>query len=115
MRHRFVAVGSSSSVEKAQEFVRTVSGNNEELVKSVRTYANYEGVFGDTDVSIVYIGTPQSHHYRNILDALNAGKHVCCEVSARLHSNSRPELSLITRPLTIETMFVCPQLKPRVF
>lgn len=30
-------------------------------------------------VTALYIGTPHSEHYRNCIDALNAGKHVLCE------------------------------------
>jgi hypothetical protein len=31
-------------------------------------------------VHIVYVATPHSLHYENVLQCLEAGKHVCCEV-----------------------------------
>jgi dihydrodiol dehydrogenase / D-xylose 1-dehydrogenase (NADP) len=33
----------------------------------------------DADIDIVYIATPHSHHYANVLLCLHAGKHVLCE------------------------------------
>lgn len=33
----------------------------------------------DSDVDIVYVATPHSHHFQNVMLALEAGKHVLCE------------------------------------
>ena len=45
----------------------------------LRRYASYEEVANDPDVDVVYIGTPQSHHYPNTMMCLDAGKAVLCE------------------------------------
>ena len=42
-------------------------------------YASYEAMAADTDVDVVYIGTPHSRHCDDTLLYLGAGKHVLCE------------------------------------
>ncbi|EJD48895.1 NAD(P)-binding protein [Auricularia subglabra TFB-10046 SS5] len=76
--HKIVAVGSSSSMDKAKAFIDLIV-ENKEVASSIRPYGSYDEVLQDKDVQIVYIASPQSHHYDNVLDALRAGKHVCCE------------------------------------
>jgi predicted dehydrogenase len=44
-----------------------------------RRYASYESLAADPDVEVIYIATPHSHHYENMLLCLGAGKHVLCE------------------------------------
>ncbi len=42
-------------------------------------YGSYDGLLSDPSVDIVYISTPHALHYDNVLDCLEAGKHVLCE------------------------------------
>ncbi|KAH7102793.1 NAD(P)-binding protein [Auriculariales sp. MPI-PUGE-AT-0066] len=86
VQHHVVAVGSSNSVEKAREFIHSVCGNDLDASTRAKPYGSYDEVLSGPSVSIVYIGTPQSHHYRNILNALNSGKHVCCEKPFTINS-----------------------------
>ncbi len=44
-----------------------------------KIYSSYDDVYSDRDVEIIYIGTPHNFHFKNVSDALNAGKHVLCE------------------------------------
>jgi predicted dehydrogenase len=44
-----------------------------------KTYADYRQLLADPAVDAVYIATPPFLHRPMILDALRAGKHVCCE------------------------------------
>ncbi len=44
-----------------------------------KSYDSYEKLLGDSEVDVVYIATPHSHHYPWILKCLDAGKHVLCE------------------------------------
>jgi len=44
-----------------------------------RVYADYRELLADPEVDAVYIATPPFLHRPMTLDALRAGKHVCCE------------------------------------
>ncbi|EOO01320.1 putative dimeric dihydrodiol dehydrogenase protein [Phaeoacremonium minimum UCRPA7] len=76
-KHTVVALG-SSSLEKGSAFVDKVW---EKTPKQPRpqVYADYQGVYDDPNVDVVYVGTPHSLHKKNCLDAIAAGKHVLCE------------------------------------
>ena len=45
----------------------------------VRTSATFDDLLARDDVDVVDICTPQSLHYRQVEDALAAGRHVICE------------------------------------
>ncbi|KIK71173.1 hypothetical protein GYMLUDRAFT_33310 [Collybiopsis luxurians FD-317 M1] len=72
--HKIVAVG-SRTVEKAQGFIEASLGGD----KSIKAYGSYEEVYKDSDVDVIYVATPHTHHYENSLDAIKAKKHVLCE------------------------------------
>lgn len=72
-KHVIQAIG-ASSLEKAREFARKMVPNG-----SPQTYGSYEAVYQDSQVDVVYIGTPHSMHKQNCLDAIEAGKNVFCE------------------------------------
>ncbi|KAF5382906.1 hypothetical protein D9757_006396 [Collybiopsis confluens] len=74
IKHRIAAIG-SRSVEKAQDFINTSLGGD----KSIKAYGNYEDVYKDADVDVIYVATPHTYHYENALDAIKAKKHVLCE------------------------------------
>jgi predicted dehydrogenase len=42
-------------------------------------HGSYESLANDTDVDVVYIGTPHSRHCDDTLLYVDAGKHVLCE------------------------------------
>ncbi len=42
-------------------------------------YSNYNDLFSDESIEIVYICTTNQLHYKNVKEVLNAGKHVLCE------------------------------------
>src|SRR4029079_16555009 len=44
-----------------------------------KAYSNYEALFDDPDIDIVYIATTHPSHRDNAVAALNAGKHVLVE------------------------------------
>jgi len=44
-----------------------------------RTYAGYQAMLEDPEVDAVYIATPHTLHYQNMIDAIQARKHVLCE------------------------------------
>jgi predicted dehydrogenase len=49
---------------------------------SIRCYGDYEQVLNDSNIDAVCIATPVPLHARQAIAALDAGKHVLCEVTA---------------------------------
>ena len=47
--------------------------------RDLREYTDYRELLNDPAVDMVTIATPDHHHGRQAIDALNAGKHVYCE------------------------------------
>jgi len=74
IEHTVVAASSSSSVDKAKKFLDTVGAP-----KSAKAYGSYKDLVADKDVDIVYVATPHSHHFQNVMLCLEAGKNVLCE------------------------------------
>ncbi|KAG8977791.1 hypothetical protein FRB93_011761, partial [Tulasnella sp. JGI-2019a] len=77
--HHVVAVGSSSSVVKAQNFIHDVIGALQQDSTNVKACGSYEELMEVPEVDIVYVAPPASHHYPNVLMCFKAGKHVLCE------------------------------------
>ncbi|KAL4821229.1 hypothetical protein BDW67DRAFT_179931 [Aspergillus spinulosporus] len=86
--HKIQAIG-SSSLEKGRAFVET---HLTSLKSKPTVYANYESVYNDPEVDIVYIGTPHGLHKQHCLDAIAAGKHVLCEKAFTLNATEGREV-----------------------
>lgn len=69
----------SRSLKKAEQF--------KEKHHAVKAYGSYEELYNDPEVDIVYIGTPMSLHFQNMLDIIEAGKHIICEKSFTLNAH----------------------------
>ncbi|KAL2264133.1 hypothetical protein VTK26DRAFT_1654 [Humicola hyalothermophila] len=74
VRHEVVAAASSSSKDRAVDFLNRVKAPS-----SAKAYGAYHELVADPDVDIVYVATPHSHHFQNAMLALEAGKNVLCE------------------------------------
>ncbi|KAL2265659.1 hypothetical protein VTJ83DRAFT_6759 [Remersonia thermophila] len=74
IRHEVVAVASSSSKDRAAEFIAKVKAP-----ETAKAYGSYHELVADPDVDIIYVATPHSHHFQNAMLALEAGKNVLCE------------------------------------
>lgn len=74
VKHTVVAAASSSSKSRAEEFLKEVGAPSD-----AKAYGSYEELVKDTNIDIVYIATPHSHHYQNAMLCLEAGKNVLCE------------------------------------
>ncbi len=61
----------SRSLEKAESFVSEIGKG--------QAYGSYEELVSDSEVDIVYIGTPHNSHHQLAIKAMQAGKHVLCE------------------------------------
>lgn len=73
--HKVVAVASSRSRESAAGFLEKTNLAPE----GVSLYGSYEELVNDPDVDVIYVATPHSHHFQNVMLALAAGKNVLCE------------------------------------
>ena len=56
-----------------------------------RAYDSYEALCADPEVDIVYVATPHSHHYDNVLMALNENKHVLNEKAFTINARQAEE------------------------
>lgn len=74
MVHKVVAVASSTSVQRAADFIEKLGAG-----PGAKAYGSYAELVADPDVDIVYVATPHSHHFQNAMLALEAGKNVLCE------------------------------------
>ncbi|TIA73465.1 hypothetical protein E3P89_01754 [Wallemia ichthyophaga] len=90
VNHKLVAAGSSSD-KKARDFLERVGAS------SATAYSSYEDVYNDPNVTVVYIGTPHSHHYHNARDALHAGKHVLVEKPAVITADQMRALAQLAQ------------------
>lgn len=72
--HTVVAAASSSSADRAQQFLKDVGAPSD-----AKAYGSYQDLVNDESIDIVYVATPHSHHYQNAMLCLEAGKNVLCE------------------------------------
>ncbi|KFA79449.1 hypothetical protein S40288_07576 [Stachybotrys chartarum IBT 40288] len=76
VRHEIVAVGASRSSDKAADFIKRINGPS-----TAKCYGSYAELVGDSNIDIIYVATPHSHHFQNVMLALEAGRNVLCEKS----------------------------------
>lgn len=74
IRHEVVAAASSTSQQRAQDFLKSVNAPS-----SAKAYGSYKELVADPNVEIIYVASPHSHHYQNAMLCLEAGKNVLCE------------------------------------
>lgn len=72
--HTVVAVASSSAKDRAEKFIADTG-----IPAPCAAYGSYEELVADANVDVVYVATPHSHHFQNVMLALEAGKNVLCE------------------------------------
>lgn len=93
VNHIITAIGSSST-SKGEAFV---SKNIPSTHPYPAIYDTYHAVYDDSNVDIVYIGTPHSFHKQNCLDAIAAGKHVLCEKPLTVNARETEEVFAAAR------------------
>lgn len=64
---------------------------------NAKVYHDYTHLLSDSDIHLVYIGTPPYLHYPQSKQALEAGKHVICEKPAALKTTEAEELANYAR------------------
>jgi len=85
----------SRSMEKAKSFA--------EKYQAEKAYGNYEDLFKDDGLDIVYIATPHNMHKNLSILALQAGKHVLCEKPLAIN---RKQVEAIITTAQKEKLFV---------
>jgi len=74
VQHQVVAVASSSSDDRAKKFIQDFKCPSE-----TKAYGSYKELVEDPEIDVIYVATPHSHHYQNVMQCLEAGKNVLCE------------------------------------
>jgi predicted dehydrogenase len=74
----------SRDYEKAKNFAQTWHFQ--------KAYGNYEELLSDPQVELVYVATPHSHHYEQMKQSLEHGKHVLCEKSFTVNAAQAEEI-----------------------
>lgn len=87
-KHTVVAAASSSSVSRAETFLQDVGA-----ASSAKAYGSYEELVRDPNVEIIYVATPHSHHYQNVMLCLEAGKNVLCEKAFTVNAQQARKLA----------------------
>jgi len=66
--------------------------NEEALANGLKAYGTAQEVFGDDEIDLVIIATPNDSHKNYILSGLRSGKHVVCEKPVVLSSADLQEI-----------------------
>ena len=74
----------SRTPERAEAFARDFGFE--------KVYNSYEQMLQDPDLELVYITTPHSHHYEQICQCLEHGKHVICEKAFTMNADQARKL-----------------------
>lgn len=67
---------------------RDISKANEykNLYHFKKAYGNYHDLYNDDEVDLIYVATPHSFHFEQMLDILDYNKHIICEKPFTLNS-----------------------------
>ena len=82
------AVGSRSQ-EKANAFAQEFN--------VAKAYGAYDDLFNDSDVDIIYIGTPHDSHAELSIRAMEYGKHVLCEKPIAINRVQTEQMIRVSR------------------
>lgn len=63
----------------------------------LRSYGSYSELADDTEVDVVYIGTPHSFHLENSVMCMRAGKSVLCEKALTINAREAEEMIRVAR------------------
>ncbi|KAI5953901.1 hypothetical protein CANMA_004740 [Candida margitis] len=77
-RHVIKSIGCSSSV-KGQEFIKNNNITAERNYNVTPVVQSYKELYANSEVDVVYIGTPHNFHCEQAVSCLENNKHVLCE------------------------------------
>lgn len=52
-----------------------------------KAYGDYQSLYEDKDIDLIYVATPHAFHYEQMMEILDYGKHLICEKSFTLNAN----------------------------
>ncbi|MBO9573865.1 MAG: Gfo/Idh/MocA family oxidoreductase [Chitinophagaceae bacterium] len=90
-----LAVG-SRDITKAKAFAAEFSAS--------KAYGSYQELVEDPHIDVIYVATPHSHHYENVLLCLNNSKAVLCEKAFAVNSRQAEEMIKLAREKDIFLM-----------
>ena len=93
---------SSRSLEKAQKFAETYGFE--------KAYGSYDEMLADPAVELVYVATPHSHHFEQMMLAIAFGKNILCEKAFTINAQ---EAELIRFSAARQGVFVAEAIWPR--
>jgi predicted dehydrogenase len=91
----FIGVVHVDALRRLGVEVTGVVGSTKERAEAKRiapAYQSYEAVLADERVDVVHLTTPNHLHYPQVLQALEAGKHVVCEKPLAMTAAESAEL-----------------------
>ncbi|EFP92846.2 hypothetical protein PGT21_036203 [Puccinia graminis f. sp. tritici] len=88
VHHRIAAIGSRSFV-KAEEFISRIEGLESH---STKAYGSYQDLVSDLEVDVIYVGTPHSSHFSDVMLCLGSNRNVLCEKPMTVNAAQAREL-----------------------
>lgn len=79
----------SRTLEKARTFASEFGFS--------KAYGSYDEMFADPEVELVYVATPHSHHFLNMVDCLEHGRPVLCEKAFTVNADQARKVFALGR------------------
>ncbi|KAH7025041.1 putative dimeric dihydrodiol dehydrogenase [Microdochium trichocladiopsis] len=97
-KHVIQAIGASSE-QKGKDFIKKyiTDADTGAVQHNPTLYSSYDEVYNDPNVDCVYIGSPHGLHYRDLKNAINAGKNVLCEKAFTINAREAREVFALAR------------------
>ncbi|MDR0411984.1 MAG: Gfo/Idh/MocA family oxidoreductase [Treponema sp.] len=89
MAQTLVLMGTEASAVASRDLGKARAFADKFHVKTA--YGSYEELY-QSDVDLVYVATPHSHHYAQMRDCLENGKHVLCEKAFTINTAQAREI-----------------------
>jgi len=93
VQHRIVAIG-SRSLAKAKDFISRIGGLAQHAPKA---YGSYQEMVSDPEVDVVYVGTPHSSHFADVMLCFGSKKNVLCEKPMTVNATQTRELCRVAK------------------
>jgi len=98
-KHVIQAIGASSE-QKGRDFIEkyiTDADTDPAANHNPTLYSSYDEVYNDPNVDCVYIGSPHGLHYRDLKNAIAAGKNVLCEKAFTINAREAREVFALAK------------------